>query len=650
MSGFWGTKLVNDTCLAADWVLGLGTRFKEADCSSWYRNYTFNIPPTRLIHIDIEPSEIGRNFATEIGAVADLKEALSVLLQVARETVSGTVASPAEIAEQIAASRREFAADNEAMATSDAFPMMPERILAEVRAQLPRDAIITTDVGWNKNGVGQQFPIYTPGSVLTPGGFATMGFGPPAAIGAKIARPTGPCISLVGDGGFGQNPAALATAVEHKLAIVWLVMNNNAYGTIAGLQKAAYGLTHGTLFPVAEGSWNEQKPNYADIARAYGCEGERLKSAADLAPALRRALSSGKPYRARRADEEQPDAHDGPLEHPRHLRARQAARARSDRLSSNEPRDPRQRSGAARRAAEHQDDHAAAGEEGVDHGAGGQRPARDRSRQLRAGAPAAAARRHCRGRRARTDDPASHGSGARTESSRRRGGDQGRRPQAHDSVLRVRDAQPEERASHARADARRSPQHRRAAAFAAQPQIVGRSSKAACPPRSAAPTKAMYRPTRWCGSRSSCAKRAATKWASPIPSATPTRRRSATSWCECATPSASEAFAGLHLHNTRGLGTGERRRRTRSRRGYFRQLDGRHRRLSFRAGRDRQHRHRRSRVHAGVDGPPHRRRSREAARSPQDPRGRGAQRRTVRLCAGGRPATRLSRAASLERA
>lgn len=295
MSGFWGTKLVNDTCLAADWVLGLGTRFKEADCSSWYRNYTFNIPPTRLIHIDIEPSEIGRNFATEIGAVADLREALGVLLHVARELYPAG-RKPGRIAEQIVASRREFTAANQAMATSDAFPMMPERILADVRAQLPRDAIITTDVGWNKNGVGQQFPIYTPGSVLTPGGYATMGFGPPAAIGAKIARPDRTVISLVGDGGFGQNPAALATAVEHKLAIVWLVMNNNAYGTIAGLQKAAYGLTHGTLFPVAEGSWSEQKPNYADIARAYGCEGERLKSAADLAPGLRRALSSGKPY------------------------------------------------------------------------------------------------------------------------------------------------------------------------------------------------------------------------------------------------------------------------------------------------------------------------------------------------------------------
>jgi acetolactate synthase I/II/III large subunit len=295
MSGFWGTKLVNDTCLGADWLLGLGTRFKEADCSSWYRNYTFNVPPTKLIHIDIEPSEIGRNFPTELGAVADLQEALGVLLQVARELYPAG-RKPGPIVEQIAASRREFAAANKALATSDAFPMMPERILAEVRAQLPRDAIITADVGWNKNGVGQQFPIYTPGSVLTPGGYATMGFGPPAAIGAKIARPDRTVISLVGDGGFGQNPAALATAVEQKLAIVWLVMNNNAYGTIAGLQKAAYGLTHGTLFPVAEGSWSEQTPNYAEIARAYGCEGERLKSAADLAPALRRALSSGRPY------------------------------------------------------------------------------------------------------------------------------------------------------------------------------------------------------------------------------------------------------------------------------------------------------------------------------------------------------------------
>jgi len=103
-------------------------------------------------------------------------------------------------------------------------------------------------------------------------------------------------VSLVGDGGFGQNPAALATAVEHDLPIVWVVMNNNAFGTIAGLQQAAFGLTLGTVFPGEGKSWNEIRPNYAEIARAYGCEGVRISSAAEFAPALRRALESGRPW------------------------------------------------------------------------------------------------------------------------------------------------------------------------------------------------------------------------------------------------------------------------------------------------------------------------------------------------------------------
>ncbi|MDH4125825.1 MAG: thiamine pyrophosphate-binding protein [Gammaproteobacteria bacterium] len=292
MTGFWGTELVNQACLQADCILGLGTRFKEADCSSWYRDYTFNIPPTRLVHIDIEPSEIGRNFPTEIGAVADVKAALVALVEVARERFPNGAKRP-ETRKRISDFRKTFIDANKAMATSSAFPMMPERILADVRQQLPRDAIITTDVGWNKNGVGQQFPIYTPGSVLTPGGYATMGFGPPAAIGARLAEPDRVVISLVGDGGFGQNPSLLATAVERKLPIVWLVMNNNAYGTIAGLQKAHYGMTYGTVFDIDPAN---PRPNYAEIARAYGCEGVRIASADELAPALAKAIAANAPY------------------------------------------------------------------------------------------------------------------------------------------------------------------------------------------------------------------------------------------------------------------------------------------------------------------------------------------------------------------
>ncbi|SDJ30030.1 thiamine pyrophosphate-binding protein [Aliiruegeria lutimaris] len=297
MTGFWGTSLTNNACLEADVVFAIGTRFKEADCSSWYPGYTFNIggkgDKTKVIHIDIEPQEIGRNYPTEIGAVADAKAALRVLIRVAKEMYPDGFQRP-EMVGKIAAFRVAFKESNRELATSSAFPMMPERILADTRAALPEDAIITTDVGWNKNGVGQQFDILTPGSILTPGGFATMGFGPPGAIGAKLAAPDRVVLSLVGDGGFGQNPAMLATAVELDLAIIWLVMNNNAFGTIAGLQKAHYGLTYGTTFAGSvEAPTNG--PGYAEIARAYGAEGLRISSADALLPALKAAIASGRP-------------------------------------------------------------------------------------------------------------------------------------------------------------------------------------------------------------------------------------------------------------------------------------------------------------------------------------------------------------------
>jgi acetolactate synthase-1/2/3 large subunit len=111
----------------------------------------------------------------------------------------------------MAANRKSFVAGNRKAMESDKWPMQPERILADLRAVMPRDALLCTDVGWNKNGMAQQYPIYTPGSVFTPGGFATMGFGSPAALGAKVAMPDKVVVALIGDGGFGQNPAALAT-------------------------------------------------------------------------------------------------------------------------------------------------------------------------------------------------------------------------------------------------------------------------------------------------------------------------------------------------------------------------------------------------------------------------------------------------------
>jgi len=291
MTGFWGTEFINDMTRNADWILALGTRFSEADSSSWEEAYTFRMPPTRLMHIDIDPAELGRNYPLALGAVADLKPALAALVRAAKKLAPAGV-QRTEVLADIQRNRAAFKATCQEGATSDAWPMRPERILADVRAVLPRDAIITTDVGWNKNGLAQQMDILTPGSVFTPGGFATMGFGAPAALGAKIACPDRVVVSLVGDGGFGQNPALLYTAREKGIAAIWVVMNNNAFGTIAGLEKAHYDTTYGTVFENADGP---VETDFAAIAAAYGVAGIRVETAADFRPALERAVAMNVP-------------------------------------------------------------------------------------------------------------------------------------------------------------------------------------------------------------------------------------------------------------------------------------------------------------------------------------------------------------------
>ena len=155
-----------------------------------------------------------------------------------------------------------------------------------------RTRILVTDVGWNKNGVAQQYPIDSPDSFLTPGGFSTMGFGPAAVLGVVAAGTGRPAIALVGDGAFGANPNVVATAVEMGIAPVWVVMNNSAFGTIAGLERKHYGTGYGCEFE-AEGV--PYSPDFAAIARACGAEGIRIERAEDLEPTLRHAVGSGRP-------------------------------------------------------------------------------------------------------------------------------------------------------------------------------------------------------------------------------------------------------------------------------------------------------------------------------------------------------------------
>jgi acetolactate synthase-1/2/3 large subunit len=288
-TGFWGTPISNDKCRTADLIVAVGTRLAEANSSSWDPRFTFSIPPTRLMHIDADEAEIGRNYPTALGVVADAKLALGALAAAAR---GRSHRDRGRLREEIARGRKAFAANWDHQWSSDQFPMRPERILAELRKAVPENGFIVTDVGWNKNGVGQQFPITVPGTFITPSGLATMGFGPSAVLGVKRAHPDRAAVALVGDGGFSTNPSVIATAMEAELPVVWLVMDNAGFGTIAGLESMHYGWNFGCMF-LRDGQ--PYRADYAAMARACGARGVMIESAAELGPALREALASNLP-------------------------------------------------------------------------------------------------------------------------------------------------------------------------------------------------------------------------------------------------------------------------------------------------------------------------------------------------------------------
>jgi acetolactate synthase I/II/III large subunit len=287
MIGFWGSPTANRVSAQADVILAVGTRFPETDSSSWGDGVTFRIPPTRLIHVDIDPHEPGRNYPAAIAATADAALGLEAILAAYGSSTRDRPYDWSALRDE----REAFLSPSRANAASDEFPLLPERILVDVRSAAP-NAILVTDVGWNKNGVGQQYPVDSCDSFLTPGGFSTMGFGPAAALGVAATGTHRPVIALIGDGAFGSNPSVVATAVEMGVPAIWVVMNNAAFGTIAGLQRKHYGTGYGCEFEV---DGKPYSPDFAAVARACGAAGVRIAEAGQLRGALEAAIASQRP-------------------------------------------------------------------------------------------------------------------------------------------------------------------------------------------------------------------------------------------------------------------------------------------------------------------------------------------------------------------
>ncbi len=291
-----GTYPANQAGRHCDVLLAVGARFDDRSASSWKPGYSWNIPPTRLIQVDIDAAELGRNYDPYIGAQADARTFLMQLLaEIERQGAPGRPEATAWL-EEIGEWQRDwtdFVAPNFEL---DTRPMRPERLVRDVRQVTPEDAIMVFDSGAHHNWFMQFWECRRPQSMLNTWGFSAMGFGVSGVLGAQLAAPERPCIAVVGDGGFTMAPHVLCTAVEYDIPAIWVVWNNYAWGAIRDLQHGQFGGREiGTSF--TRGANGEPyNPDFAALARAHGVDALKVSRSDDFRDALAEAIASRRPW------------------------------------------------------------------------------------------------------------------------------------------------------------------------------------------------------------------------------------------------------------------------------------------------------------------------------------------------------------------
>ena len=290
-----GAYPANQAGRQADLVLCIGARFDDRSSSSWMPGYSWNIPPATLIQVDVDVDEIGRNYPAQLGIVADAKVFLSQLLAEMDRRAAAAPDRSAWLGAIKGWQRewRDYVAPNFTQSTS---PLRPEAVVSGVQKVLPEDAIISLDSGVHHNWFMQFWEARRPQSMLNAWGFSGMGFGVSGILGAKLAAPDRPCVSICGDGGFTMTPHVLCTAVEYDIPCIWVVWNNFAWGAIRDIQYGLFdGREHGTAFYRGENR-EPYNPDFAALARAHGVKAATVTHADAFADALGAALESGEPY------------------------------------------------------------------------------------------------------------------------------------------------------------------------------------------------------------------------------------------------------------------------------------------------------------------------------------------------------------------
>ena len=281
----------NEMTREADVILAIGCRFSDRVTSSYRPGVTFNIPDTKLVQIDIDGFEIGKNYPVEVGIVGDAAEVLDQVLEGLRADGPARDFRATSYFAELQDLKRQWDERLAPMQTTDHRPMTLSRALAEVRKVLPRDGIVVTDSSSPQAHTYSEFPVYAPKTHITDGCMQGIGFGIPAALGAQVGAPDKQVLAIVGDGSFLMTGTELATAAMLGLPTVVLVFNNGGWGAIANLQEALFGDDREINTHFRKPSGERYYANITQVALGLGCHAERVEDPAELGAALGRAFA-----------------------------------------------------------------------------------------------------------------------------------------------------------------------------------------------------------------------------------------------------------------------------------------------------------------------------------------------------------------------
>lgn len=288
--GTKGTSIGNALTTSADVILAVGTRFTDQVASSFRAGTTFDSSRFKLIQIDIDQRELGKNYAPDVTIQGDAALALQMIDDGLVDRPASTDIDRAGYHAEIQQLRETWLDETSGFRDSEAAPPTVPRFYRELRDVLDRDAIVVTSSGHAQACV-LEFPFYEPRTNLTSGGFSTMGWAYPAALGAKLAAPNQQVVAVIGDGDFMMTMQEMATAREYGIGVVAIVLNNYGWYSIRDLQMAEFGEDRAIGV-----DWDDTKsPDFVAIAKGFGLNAESVEQPGDIQEAIRCALAQDGP-------------------------------------------------------------------------------------------------------------------------------------------------------------------------------------------------------------------------------------------------------------------------------------------------------------------------------------------------------------------